>query len=170
MGSQLTKIRITGFENITPSVRTKIARAIAQSGFQAELQKSIIEEIRDNGIKPDLSPATVRTRNYLAQFNETHPKYQTGKSNLTLTGQLLDSLRAKFVLSKLLFNVFAGARKHKKYKTGGKRSKTPAPTLAQIFEWQKEAGRDLAQIFSRTDFIKDLSTKLRDAIEKNYRN
>ena len=41
---------------------------------------------------PNLQPSTVKTRAYLAKYNSTHPTYATARSNLTLTGELLDSL------------------------------------------------------------------------------
>jgi hypothetical protein len=165
----LTKIRLTGFENITPRIKSKINRAIAESGFAEELRKSITQEARDGGIKPDLSPSTIKSRKYLSAFNETHPSYQADKSNLTLTGQLLDSLRGKYVATKLRFNINPLKKKHKKYSTGGK-SKSKAASIAQIFEWQADLGRSLSQVFTRPDFVKSISEKLRTAILSRYRN
>jgi len=168
-GLLLTKIRLTGFENITPRIKAKINRAIAESGFAEELRKSITEEARNNGIEPGLSPSTVKSRQYLSRFNETHPSYQADKSNLTLTGQLLDSLRGKYIAAKLRFNINPLNRKHKKYATGGK-SKGKAASIAQIFEWQEDLGRSLSQVFTRPEFIKSISEKLRTAILSRYRN
>lgn len=167
---QLTKVRITGFEKITPQIKAKITRAISDSGFPKELRDDIVEEIRDNGIKPDLAPSSVKTRNYLSRFNATHPKYSASKSNLTFSGQLLDALRAKFVASKLIINIDSLKKKHKKFKTGGKGSKKPAAGIDQILEWQKEAGRDIAQVFERKDFVTKITEKLKKAILKFYRN
>jgi hypothetical protein len=166
----LTKIRITGFENISKTVRLKIGKAIAQGGFAKTMQTEITKEIREAGIKPELAASTVKTRRYLSRFNSTHPKFDPDKSNLTITGRLLDSLRGKFLVAKLSFTIDSLSSKHKRYKTGSNKGKSALPSLKQIFEWQKDAGRDIAQVFTRKLFVSDLAKKLKEVIIKNYRN
>jgi hypothetical protein len=41
---------------------------------------------------PDLKDSTKRTRAYLAKYNSTHPTFAVARSNLTITGALMDSL------------------------------------------------------------------------------
>lgn len=166
----MTKIRITGFENITPRIKAKIARSISQSGFPQELQNDIIREIRDNGIEPGLASSTIKTRRYLQNYNSTDAAFSPEKSNLTLTGQLLNALRAKFVGSKLVFVVDSLTKKHSRYKTATNKGKSPLASLKDIFVWQAQAGRDIAQVFTRPDFVDKIASKLKDAILKNYRN
>lgn len=166
----MTKIRITGFENITPRIKTKILQAINVSKYSQDLTNDIVSEIRKNGIEPELEKSTKRTRRYLANYNSTHPDFQPDKSNLTLTGQLLDSLRGKPVNKKFQIIIDSLSKKHSRYKTATNKGKSALPSLKQIFEWQKKAGRDIAQVFTRREFVDKITLKLKQAILKNYRN
>ena len=166
----MTKIRITGFENITPRIKAKIARSISQSAFPQELQNDIVKEIRDGGIKPELAPSTIKTRKYLQNFNTTDGTFSPEKSNLTLTEQLLNALRAKFIGSRLVFVVDSLTRKHSRYKTATNKGKAKLPSLKDIFVWQAQMGRDITQVFTRPDFVDKIASKLKQAILKNYRN
>lgn len=147
-----------------------MARAISASSFGQTLRDDIVKEVRDNGIKPELAESTIKTRRYLQGHNSTHPAFRPDKSNLTITGQLLDSVRAKFIGSKLVFIVDSLKKKHSRYKTGGSGGKSKLPSLRDILNWQAEAGRDLAQVFTRKNFVEELTLKLKNAILKNYRN
>lgn len=162
------KVKITGLEEATKTVRLKIARAIKQSDYQSELQEEAISEIRTNGIKPDLKPSTIKNRKYLAKFNTTHKDYRAEKSNLTLTGELLNSLRVKFITSKLVFSFDSLKRKHKRYKTGGKGS--ISPSNRDIFDYLEDKGFTISQIFTREKFLARVTDRLKASILKYYRN
>lgn len=166
----MTKIRITGFENITPRIKAKIARSISQSNYPQILQAEIVKEIRDGGIKPELAASTVKTRKYLQNYNSLDAAFSPEKSNLTITGQLLNALRAKFVGSRLVFVIDSLTRKHSRYKTATNKGKAKLPSLKDIFVWQAQAGRDITQVFTRPDFVDKIASKLKQAILKNYRN
>lgn len=58
------------------------------------------------GIKP-LAPTTIQRRRDLSKKNRTHPDFSPRKSNLTFTGQFLDSFKATFerVGRKVLINI-----------------------------------------------------------------
>ena len=42
-----------------------------------------------------LTKSTINNRKYLARHNATHPSYSLKKPNLTITGRLLNSIKAK---------------------------------------------------------------------------
>jgi hypothetical protein len=166
----LTKIRIIGFENLTPRIKSKIGLAISKSGFAKVFQSEVVSEIRKNGVEPQLKPSTIKTRRYLQNFNATQSDFRPDKSNLTLTGQLLDSIRARFIAAKLTINLISSDTKHKRYKTGTNKGKSSMPSLVDIFKFQKDAGRDIAQIFTRRDFLELITRKLKTSIRNFYKN
>lgn len=64
---------------------------------------------------PKLQPSTVANRGRLAKLNRTQRTYAQPRSNLTLTGQLLDGLKFK-ITKKRIINVFTSG-KRKMYRT-----------------------------------------------------
>ena len=103
----VTKVKIKGvdFSKVSGRVKLQIGRAIKKSNAEEEVTEVLVEEIRKNGIKPDLKISTINKRKQDARHNITHSSYRAGKSNLTFSGQLLDSLRSIFIVSKLLFTI-----------------------------------------------------------------
>ena len=164
----MTKIRITGLEKETARLKLKVARAIATSKFNEEMQEEVIKEIRVKGLAPRLRPSTIRNRRYVARYNPTHPSYEESKSNLTITGGLLDAIRVKFVGSELLFVFSALKRKHKKYKIKKGRSKANPPSLKELLEIQNESRRIL-QVFQSRDFALKIERKLVAAIKRFFK-
>jgi len=53
---------------------------------------------------PALANSTRRSRDYLAQFNTTSRFYAVDKSNVTFTGQLIDSIKSKIVDGKIVIS------------------------------------------------------------------
>lgn len=75
------------------------------------------------------TPWTVVNRNYLSKFNNTHELYKKGRSNLTFTGQLLDSFRYFIKNNEISFR-FIGD--HKPYKTGKTRKRKKKKSASKI--------------------------------------
>lgn len=72
-----------------------------------------------------LESSTIRNRRYLAKHNPTHETFEESRSNLTLTGQFLDSLTYAIKGIGLLEIFFDGT--HKGYLSGtGRRGKSIA--------------------------------------------
>ena len=71
-----------------------------------------------------LADVTPRGRRYLAKYNKTHKNYSEDKPNLTITGRFLDSIKAKFKVSKKSIKwIIDVSGAHPGYKTGGERTK-----------------------------------------------
>jgi hypothetical protein len=95
----LNKIRLTNLEeDISKIVKLKIGQALKKSNIEKEINELIITEIQENGIKPELEESSIKTRQYLAQYNTTDKKYSPAKSNLTLTGALLKSFKTPHLI------------------------------------------------------------------------
>ena len=164
----MTKIRITGLEKELKRTKLRIANAIARSNFSEYLQNESVKEIREQGLMPRIRPLTVKQRKYLARYNPTHPDYIADKSNLTLTGQLLDAIKVKFQASKLMFRYDAPKRKHKKYKIKKGRSKADMPSLKYLLEIQN-AARPILQIFQRREFVTRIEKNLIASIKRFFK-
>jgi hypothetical protein len=161
----VAKVTVTGLEKQRKRIVLEIGRAIKRSGFEETLTKEIAKEVRNNGVRPSLASSTVKQRKYLAKHNSTHESYGPVRSNMTFTGQLLDSLKSKYISSKTLFNVDASKKKHRRYKKG---SKTTAK-LNEILDYLSKQGRDLGQIFDRKRFNVEITRKLIKSIQRFFR-
>lgn len=74
-----------------------------EEGLSIEVGEIVQERIRfaarrgkplnDNGVFKPLAPLTVENRQYLSGYNFTTDVYSPNRSNLSFTGQLLDSIR-----------------------------------------------------------------------------
>lgn len=82
----------------------KIGNLVASKPLIDEVGKISIKRIQgvtrsgkniEGGSQPGLASTTKITRGNLAKNNSTHPTYSKGRSNLTFSGQLLDSLTFK---------------------------------------------------------------------------
>lgn len=80
----------------------KVARDLKKEEFGERIRNEIVNKIRNDGFrfktgKPfrKLHPLTIESRKRLAKYNPTHPDYKPSKSNLTFTGRLLDSIKAR---------------------------------------------------------------------------
>jgi len=163
-----TKIKITGLDVALKSTRLKIGRAIAKGNFAGEMREQMIEEVRRNGLGDPLAPSTIETRRYLAQHNTTDKAYSASKANLTFTGALLNAMTVKFLTSRLSFIIDASTRKHKRYKKGSKQT----ISHREIFDALEKQGknRSLSELFKRSRFLSNLTTRLKKTILDNYEN
>ena len=73
---------------------------------------------------PSLKQMTVAQRKRLAFFNKTHPSFGPGKSNLTLTGQLIDAVVFEVRNTSIFISVEESRRKGYKTGPGGRSKKT----------------------------------------------
>ena len=164
----MTKIKITGLEKETTRLKLRISSAIAKSKFKDVMQEDVVKEVRRSGLVPRLRSSTVRNRKYIARYNTTHPSYRAGKSNLTITGQLLDAIRVKYVTRSFNFVFDALKSKHKKYKTKKGRSKATTPSLRELLKWQNDA-RPILQVFQSREFKSKIERKLVSAIKRFFK-
>jgi hypothetical protein len=192
----LTKIRLTGFDTITPKVKLGITRAISEAKFEKTFRDAWVDKLRKEGLDAFLNPGTIATRKRLALFNTTHPEYQPEKPNLTFTGQLLDSLKGFFQGSRLIFTIRASG-KHRPYETASTTSQALAAALekrnkqgnvkqlqfkefrkrraakqaknSDIMEWQSRIF-DIQFITRSPEFLIEMTKKLKETIIARYRN
>ncbi len=163
----MADVKVKGFKGASVRLRLKLGRAIKKSKFEEQLIEAVRKEIRDNGVTPELSNDTIFSRLQLETSNNTHPKYSASKSNLTFSGELIDSLVAKFLVRKLAFTIKANKKSHALYKNARGERKGTRVTNAQILAFQKDLGRDIEQIFSRVKFKAKVSGLLKQAIINN---
>jgi hypothetical protein len=114
---------IEGLEQLSRRLQSKIISAIKYSPSSPinKIGQDLIEDIRlgkDPYRERDFTPlaeSTIRNRERLAMANPTHPAFQASKSNLTLTGQLVSSLKIQVKRSEMAIRIFASGV-HKRYK------------------------------------------------------
>lgn len=86
---------------------------------------------------PPLKPITIDNREYLARFNRTHPAFNEARSNVTLTGQLLNALGFQ-VISRGVELLFIGERRP--YRTGPNSVANDTPTNQEVADYLAEKG------------------------------
>jgi hypothetical protein len=136
------KIDSAEFINIEQRIRDRANIVLASSDLKAEVGDFAVEAIKykarvgkpynSGGSFPDLADATVKQRRYLAKYNTPHATYGEDFSNLTLTGEFLESLAWLDEGDTLLSIAFTGMHSVYKGAKGQRISKTIMnDTLAQ---------------------------------------
>lgn len=98
-----------------------------------------VSPVTDKKLKP-LTENTIERRKLLSRYNKTHEMFSPERSNLTLTGALVDAIRYEFRTreQKIMFSL---PGTHPGYSTGkGKRTATVPFSI--ILRGQREMGRD----------------------------
>jgi len=157
-------IRVVGLSKVVRNIERRLKGAKIDASSK-KVMCTIIEEdtkqtIRD-GRNPNtknsaaikkLKPSTIASRKRLAQKLNMHPDFAVNKSNLTMTGKLVNSIRCKFVrLKKGMGFSLKSVGKNR----GGVPNK-------DIFEYQKALGRDVLGIRSK------VSKKIIKVLEELY--
>ena len=101
--------------------------------FQARIRKPL----NDTNSFPELADTTILQRAYLQKFNVPHPTYGTSRSNLTFTGQFLNSLGFERRNRGIEF-VWKGVRKP--YRTGPNSRSRKALTNEDLASFLSELG------------------------------
>ena len=109
------------------NLQQKIKNAVKQlkdEKFADTIKDTIVDAVRKESINPKtgrkfsrLSRSTVNHKKYLAKYNRTHPDFSPSRPNLTITGRLLDSIRARITAKSkgLTFRIDVSGN-HKRYK------------------------------------------------------
>ena len=91
-------------QRVEKNIKDAFNKVIRNQQMLNELGETIVVDIQGTnrsgkspkGNKhPTLAESTIRNRRYLAKYNPTHPTYSEKRSNVTITGELLDSLNSK---------------------------------------------------------------------------
>ena len=135
--------------------------------------------LNDTGSFKPLAPMTIEHRKYLEQFNQTTSVYKPSRSNLSFTGQLLDSIKWKrekgSFNDKLLRILIYFDGKREMYRMGPESKARPseynrtneqlARTLAEIgFRVFSKQG-----IENKTELVRRVSNTIRSFIRKRLR-
>jgi hypothetical protein len=112
--------------------------------------------------QPPLSPGWIKRRKELAQHNTTGTSFREGKSNLTLTGQLIDSIKRFPDATRVIIETM-GERIPYRNKNGTSAKKTP--TNAELVGYLEERGRRLLGVDQKT--IGQIKKKLMEFIRRN---
>lgn len=176
------------------SIKAVVEKRLADAIDSAELARVIGEPLaerikfeakrgrpmNDEGRFPDLAKLTIENREHLEQYNQTADVYSPPRSNLSFTGQLLDSLKWRRAgksagnRAKLSVEVFfSGDRKP--YKTGpnstakltryNRTNQALALTLKQIgFQVFSKAG-----VERNESLIRRITNNIRSYLRKRLR-
>lgn len=112
------KIDSAKFKEIEADVISKAKDILAGAALKQEIGEFAVERLKyqartgapfnvDKSL-PLLKESTIRNRMYLAKYNTTQATFEDGLSNLTITGQLLDSLTWEDIGDTLLSLKFVG--------------------------------------------------------------
>lgn len=90
------------FVEIEKKLRDSAAQILSGGDLKEEVGDFAVERIKyqarigepynSSGSFPELKDSTRKNRRYLAKYNPTHPVFDVDFSNLTITGDLLESL------------------------------------------------------------------------------
>jgi hypothetical protein len=146
-----------------PDKLLKIAKeAITDQKLADRLKNKILLEIKKNSTLPSgttvnqISNEWQERREKLAVINKTSPYYGQNKSNMTFTGQFLNSFKAQiFLFGRAVQFVMSPIGMHKGYKLikGGKSKSVPNAEIGKGFI---ERGDDYTEISNE---VKDEMTK-----------
>ncbi len=156
------EIKLKNTAKVKASVFKKLNELIRDEGVLTAVADTITNEIK-SGKNPKtgknykaLKASTIKHRKYLSRGNPTDKKYSPRRSNLTITGELLNGLMSRINVAKSIITVlYKGS--HPGYKTlSGKKIKGSGGNRAKIADHLADQGRPTL-IFSER--IKKLSIK-----------
>lgn len=139
------KIDSAQFTQIEAQIRTAAKEILSSPALKKEIGEFAVERLKyqartgkpfnETDNFPSLKESTIRHRKYLARHNTTHETYGASRSNLTITGELLDSLRWRDEGDTLVKVEFSGMHKPYVGAKGQRISKTIMnETLAKYLE------------------------------------
>lgn len=115
-----TKVTVSGFDKIKSDFKKFLDNTVQDKEFLEEIAKESTEQIKrqtrarlDEYKQKDLSPVTVEIRRMLAKKNGQGAAFKDSRSNLTMSGQLLESLRYKVSQAARLITVYLDNERYK---------------------------------------------------------
>jgi hypothetical protein len=98
----LAKVKIRGIEAIQSKIEKMFGDVRTGEQMRNEVGTFVVSKIQlearrrkplnDDRAFPELSPKSKGIRKYLGAYNILHPAFKADRSNLTLTGQLIDAI------------------------------------------------------------------------------
>lgn len=141
------------------------AADLAIKNIQIETRKQ--KYIKDGSRQPALSQDWIERKQELAKSNPKGTSYGASKSNLTLTGQLLESLKRTDNKKRVEIEP-TGKRKPYTYPSGKRAKAKHTPTNKELTEYLKKQGR---RFIGFNDKLKKAVTKVfKDHVRRNLKN
>ena len=166
------KVKVKFNPSTVQKVRNKVLSAIDDKVLDFvvdDLKETIRSGTNPKTGKPykKLAESTIRHREFYAKINSTHPEYAPRRSNLTFTGQLVDSIKGKLKrTSKSVMIEIEPTGTHQGIKLkSGKRS--PSIKNKKLAEFLADMGRFVTEISNTQK--KRLAMKLREILKKRFR-
>ncbi len=102
----------------------KVVNELKKEKFADVIKDTLVDAIRQDSLNlktgkkfKSLSRSTIQYRKYLAKHNKTHEDYSPNKPNLTITGRLLGSIKARITAkAKGIVYKLNVSGNHKRYK------------------------------------------------------
>lgn len=167
----MANVELVGFDKAQKNIIKKIKKA-GNVGMNRPLEREEKEYKRDRrkGINPKtgrnykrLTENWIERKSRLAGKNVTHRSYRKNKSNLTFTGQLIDSIR--FFFNKTKFRVeIEVIGKHKPYIGVNGKNLGRSRTNADIAEALEDQGRPLVSLSKK--LLRDIRIRYEKALRK----
>jgi hypothetical protein len=133
----MPRVKVKGFKDFQRLVGRKakvsIKKAIRDKQLRRDIGDIVVDGIRKKKFRAP-TEVTKIWRDYLVQFNSTHPDYDREKINITFTGGLLEDLASnvKSDTINLAIVIEQSDKKHKKLKTANGRAEDDAWTFKMI--------------------------------------
>lgn len=151
----------------------RLREDIGKDALKDEIGKKSVDYIRgvtrsgknlaSNSKHAPLADSTVRNRKYLDDFNSTASTYSPKRSNVTFSGQLLDSLTFEKVTRGI--NILFPPDLRKPYRTANKAGK--ANSNKKIYEYLVEQGRGFLGIDDKLKGI--IKSTIRNFLRRSLR-
>lgn len=161
----MARFRLKNLNNVSNATQSRINRALKSSSLLKEIADGLIEDIQSGESPktgkpfPRLADSTIENRRRLARTNQTDKNYSPKKSNLTLTGQLVRSIKAKINLTRgELIIEPTGSRRP--YRGVNKRLKQSVRTNKELATIHANGGRNLP----KRDIIRFSKKRVREIV------
>lgn len=125
------------------------------------------KDVLNNTVQPALKKTTVKRREYLEPYNDRHKTYSKARSNLTFTGQLLDSLKWESMKGGFKVLVPATQREPYKGKKGTYKTTKKPVTNARVARGLKAQGREFLGVDK--SLTKQIQSIVRNFIRRSFR-
>jgi len=177
---RMAKKSKAGIEISIDSVVTKtsgkraVTRAVSESGILEEIAEFVIKSIRDRNNPStgknfkQLRDVTINWRGEMEKYNPTHPDYAQAKSNLTLSGEFIDSIKAKLIKSRLSVFVRPTGSHPGYFGANGLPTRKKQPKNIDIAKGQAEMGRNILKMTDKMK--KQIIEIVKRRLEEEFNN
>ena len=147
----MAKVKLKGLGGIEKNIEKTFGKVRTSRAMRDDIGQFLVERVKaearrakplnDTRSFPNLKESTKEIRKALAKTNQTHPTYKANRSNLTLTGQLIDAIIYK-LKSGAVISLEIDNNLRRPYVRKNKKPE-PAKTNKQIDKELRERGFEL---------------------------